>query len=87
VTPQEWSRHCHTRLPEPDGDKKWYLYVARAGLLIGVATAAEVSASTRSPVERLGQTGPRRNHFHPWRRAKGAGWLLSTVAWALVCCI
>jgi hypothetical protein len=25
-------------LPEPDGDKKWYLYVARAGLLIRVAS-------------------------------------------------
>src|SRR5271157_2048465 len=52
-------------LPVPEGDKEWYLYAARAGLLIGVATTAEMSASTRSPVARLRQTGLRRHHFHP----------------------
>ena len=31
-------------LPVPGGDKEWYLYAARAGLLIGVATTAGISS-------------------------------------------
>ena len=33
--------------------------------LSGLLATAEMSASTRSPVARLRQAGPRRHHFHP----------------------
>jgi hypothetical protein len=51
-------------LPVSRGDKQWYLDAARTGLLFGVASHRRTgSASSRSPVERFGQIGPRRHIF------------------------
>jgi hypothetical protein len=51
-------------LPVSRGDKEWYLDAAQTGLLFGVANHRRTgSASSRSPVERFGQTGPRRHIF------------------------
>ena len=37
-------------LPVPGGDKEWYLYAARAGLLLGVASHRSFISLARSPV-------------------------------------
>ena len=52
-------------LPGPRGNKEWYLCAARAGLLIGVASHRRFASLDTITVERFGQTGPQRHHFHP----------------------
>jgi hypothetical protein len=51
VTLQVKSRHCYACYLVPEGDKEWYLYAARAGLPIGVASHRSYVGLTRSPVE------------------------------------
>jgi hypothetical protein len=52
-------------LPVSGRDKGWYLNAARAGLLIGVASHRRFASLDTITVERFGQTGPQRHHFHP----------------------
>ena len=51
MTLQVKSRHCYACYLVPEGDKEWYLYAARAGLPIGVASHRSYVGLTRSPVE------------------------------------
>ena len=45
-------------LPVPGGDKEWYLYAARAGLPIGVASHRSIVSLTRSPVAKAPKNRP-----------------------------
>ena len=65
VTLQVRSRHCHACSPFPRATKNGTSTQRGPDCLSGSRATAELSASTRSPVARLRQNGPRRHHFHP----------------------
>src|SRR5208282_4881613 len=56
---------CHACSPFPRATKNGTSTQRGPDCLSGSRATAELSASTRSPVVRLQQTGPRRHHFHP----------------------
>jgi len=58
ATLQVKSRHCHACYLVPEGDKEWYLYAARAGLLVGVASHRSYVGLTRSPVAKAPTNRP-----------------------------
>ena len=63
ATPQVRSRHCHA-CSGPGATKNGASMQRGPDCKSGSPATAEMSASKRSPRERLGKNGPRRHHFH-----------------------